>query len=87
MEPFNIFITSRAQKDLTSLTQNKEEIINGIVRLKTNPFPDGKHIKKLKGYEGLYRLRVGDYRIVFKREGKNIYVVSILTRQDFEKVY
>lgn len=87
MEPFNIFITSRAQKDLTSLTQNKEEIINGIVRLKTNSFPDGKHIKKLKGYEGLYRLRVGDYRIVFKREGKNIYVVSILTRQDFEKVY
>lgn len=75
MEPFNIFITSRAQKDLTSLTQNKEEIING------------KHIKTLKGYEGLYRLRIGDYRIVFKREGKNIYVVSILTRQDFEKVY
>lgn len=26
--------------------------------------PDSENVKKLKGYDGIYRLRVGDYRII-----------------------
>ncbi|MGQ3683476.1 MAG: type II toxin-antitoxin system RelE family toxin [Candidatus Loosdrechtia sp.] len=49
--------------------------------------PDGKHIKKLKGYEDLYRLRIGDYRIIFEWKGSQINIVIILSRQDFGKKY
>lgn len=49
--------------------------------------PNGKHIKKLKGYEDLYRLRVGEYRIVFKWKNLEINIVRVLTRQDFGKKY
>jgi len=37
----------------------KRRIKNGIEKL-----PDGD-VKKLQGYENLYRLRVGDLRIIF----------------------
>ena len=56
-------------------------------RLESNPMSDGKHIKKLKGYTDLYRLRVGDYRVVFEWKSENIIVVRVLTRQDFGKKY
>lgn len=62
-------------------------IINKCKRLEDNPVPDGKHIKKLKGYENLYRLRVGDYRVVFEWKNIEVNIVRILTRQDFGKKY
>jgi len=57
------------------------------LRLETNPHPDGKHIKKLKGYKDLYRLRIGDYRAVFEWKSNTVTVVRLLTRQDFGKKY
>ena len=47
----------------------------------------GKHIKKLKGYKVLYRLRVGDYRVVFEWKGEDVVIIRVLTRQDFGKRY
>ncbi|MCD6335971.1 MAG: type II toxin-antitoxin system RelE/ParE family toxin [Candidatus Latescibacteria bacterium] len=35
-----------------------------IKRLKTDPFPRG--VTKLSGTERLYRIRMGDYRIVYE---------------------
>lgn len=52
-----------------------------------NPFPDGKHVKKLKGYEEQYRLRVGDFRVVFQRSGSRIDVIDVLSKPDFQKAY
>jgi mRNA interferase RelE/StbE len=44
-----------------------DQILSSCLRLETNPHPDGKHIKKLKGYKkDIYRLRIGDYRAVFE---------------------
>jgi len=53
-----------------------------IHRLKENPRPHG--CKKLKGMTGLYRLRSGDYRIVyFIEENKvKILIVSVKHRKD-----
>ncbi len=47
-------------------------------QLKSNPF-FGPNIKKLKGgYESLYRYRIGDYRLFYKVEIKEV-IVFILT--------
>jgi mRNA interferase RelE/StbE len=55
------------------------------LRLESNPYPDGKHIKKLKGYKDIYRPRIGDYRAVFEWKRNAVTVVRLLTRQDFGK--
>jgi mRNA interferase RelE/StbE len=39
-------------------------IIKGVESLSTNPFPPG--IKKLHGSEHTYRLRIGDYRVIYE---------------------
>jgi mRNA-degrading endonuclease RelE of RelBE toxin-antitoxin system len=35
----------------------------------------------------LYRLRTGDYRVVFKRSGTRIDIVRVLSKPDFQKTY
>jgi len=45
--------------------------------------PDGD-VKKLKGYSNAYRLRVGDYRILFDMNGK-IEITNILPRGEAYK--
>lgn len=76
------------QKDLSDLPENEiDQILSFCLRLESNPHPDGKHIKKLKGYKGIYRLRIGDYRAVFEWKSNTVTVVRFLTRQDFGKRY
>lgn len=56
--------------------------------LADDPIPDGKRIKKLRGFkEVLYRLRAGDYRVVFLRSGTRIDIVRVLSKPDFQKAY
>jgi mRNA interferase RelE/StbE len=39
-------------------------------------------VKKLRGSKGEYRLRVGDYRVLFELEGKNIIVYTLGLRKN-----
>lgn len=54
-------------------------------RLMTEPHQYGKPLRKtLKGY---WKLRVGDYRIVFKIIGYEIYILGIIHRKKvYEKI-
>lgn len=84
-----IFLAKHAERDLDALTEKiHRQIVHDIQSLEANPFPDGKRIKKLKGFkEELYRLRAGDYRVIFTREQRNIYIARIIAKKDFKKVY
>ena len=85
---FELVYARHAQRQLEKLNpQTALRIVEGCERLKRNPFPDGKHVKKLKGYEELYRLRVGDFRVVFQRSGSRIDVIDVLSKPDFQKAY
>ena len=55
------------------------KIINYVYpQLRTNPFY-GPNIKKLKGdYSGIYRYRIGDYRLFYTVDPEK-YIVFILT--------
>jgi mRNA interferase RelE/StbE len=85
---FEVVFTEKARKDLSNLPEHEiEQILSSCLRLETNPHPHGKHIKKLKGYKDMYRLKAGDYRAVFEWKSRTVTVVRLLTRQDFGKKY
>ena len=68
-------------KDLRSLPKDvKGRAALSILELSTSPSPQG--VEKLKGYERLYRIRVGDYRIVYEIAGEDVTIVAVSHRKD-----
>jgi len=62
-----------------------EKFKDNIIReIKTDYKPD---IKKLKGYSDLLRMRVGDYRVIYKVDNNQIIVVSILMAGHRKDIY
>jgi mRNA interferase RelE/StbE len=55
-----------------------QRIIDRIRELSANPFP--RDSEKLAGSENFYRLRVGDYRIVYQVDNKNKTVIVYYVR-------
>jgi len=86
---FRVFLSEKAQDDLDKLPAKiADQILADCRRLADDPVPDGKRIKKLEGYkENLYRLRAGDYRVVFKRSGTRIDIARVLSKSDFQRAY
>lgn len=71
--------SKQAYKYLSKLDElNATRIKNSI-----NKLPYSKiNVKKIKGIENLYRLRVGDYRILFSHEYDIIKIEKIAPRGD-----
>ena len=86
---WEVFLSEKAREDLDSFPPKiVEQILTDCRRLAQDPIPDGKRIKKLKGFHApLYRLRVGDYRVVFQRKVARIDIVRVLSKSDFERAY
>lgn len=80
---YRIEIKKSAEKEIGSLPNNiKERVKKAILSLAKNPMPVGH--KKLKGRTNDYRVRVGDYRIVYqiKAEIILIYIIKVGHRKD-----
>ncbi|OLE91805.1 MAG: hypothetical protein AUF79_02240 [Crenarchaeota archaeon 13_1_20CM_2_51_8] len=73
-----VFLSRRAQKFLDAASPElRARLEMTISELFTTPYPSG--CKKLKGAPNAYRLRVGDYRILYviaKRDEIIIFKVS-----------
>jgi mRNA interferase RelE/StbE len=64
MASFRVFFRPSVAKDFRGLPRNvADRIVTAIHTLESSPFPRGA--VKLEGSEELYRLRVGDYRVVY----------------------
>ena len=80
---YRIIIPKLVQKQLDDLPQKqRKRLISAIRLLADEPRPSG--IKKLKGYDKTYRIRVGDYRVIYNIEDqeKLILVLSSIHRKD-----
>ncbi len=86
---YQVFLSNKAQQDLDRFSDKiTNQILADCARLTDNPIPDGKRIKKLQGFkDNLYRLRAGDYRVVFTRLRTRIDIVRVLSKPDFQKAY
>ena len=65
MEPFSIQWRNSTKKDIRSLPrQEVARVIEAVTELANDPLPHGS--QKLSGSERTYRIRVGDYRVIYE---------------------
>jgi len=77
----NINIRKSAIKDLNKIDyQYRQRIHAKILELKE--FPNTANVKKLTNFEPAYRLRVGDYRVLFDVFGDTIEIGRVLHRKE-----
>jgi mRNA interferase RelE/StbE len=73
---YQILVSKEARKFLQKLPKNLlGRISKAIDGLAGNPRPEG--CKKLEGYDNLYRIRVGDWRISYAIEDDRLIVLVI----------
>jgi mRNA interferase RelE/StbE len=76
-----IVISSRAEKQLTKLSKlNQIAVANKIRNIGSNSTVAGE--EKLRGFKDIYRVRISDYRIVYRKSGQQLYIVLIGHRRD-----
>ena len=86
MASYNVVITERAEKDIAAIANrnDRERIDRRIAKLAQDPRPVGS--KKLKGPYEHYRIRQGDYRILYSIQDE-IRIVSIVHVAHRKDVY
>ena len=71
--------------DIPQLNERMKKRIRKAIeeRLSTSPHRYGEPLRKtLKGY---WKLRVGDYRVVYKVERNEVWIFAIINRKDVYK--
>jgi mRNA interferase RelE/StbE len=82
---YKVKFTKGAKKQLRRLPLDVQERIQARVNdLKIEPRPDG--VKKLKGQENSYRIRIGDYRVVYEIED-DVLKVTVVKVKHRSEVY
>ncbi len=70
---YKIIIKKKAKKFIDKLpADERRRVVTAIEAL-----PDGEDIKRLKGHDGLFRLRVGNYRIIYTVDNGELVVYII----------
>lgn len=73
---YEIRLTKRVERQLAKLVPEVQLRLQiAIDALDENPRPDG--VKKLKGKDNQYRIRVGDYRIIYTIEDQILLIVVV----------
>lgn len=80
MGSFKIDIKRSFEKDINRLDRKLiPGIVEAIENLSQNPFSE--QTKKLKGAESTYRLRIGDYRLLYQIDLKDKRIIIYYVRQ------
>jgi len=67
--PYRVFIERNAEKNFKKTPKEiKKKIIAAVAELKNNPRP--LNVRKISDSESSYRIRIGDYRIIYEIDEK-----------------
>jgi mRNA interferase RelE/StbE len=83
MKPYEIEFSRESEKTLDHLdVKSAVRIVKAIKKLATQPKPIG--CRKLVGSDNDYRIRIGDYRVIYKIKSSvlMIFVIRIGHRKD-----
>ncbi|MEU1483209.1 type II toxin-antitoxin system RelE/ParE family toxin [Streptomyces sp. NPDC005752] len=74
--------TAHAQRQLRSIDrQDALRILTAITPLGDDPWREDADVKRLTVHDGLYRVRAGDYRVVYEVRDE-VLVVLVVQRSD-----
>ena len=73
---YEVEITPAAKRQIKKLTKSIQQlIVKRLEELVENPRPPG--VLKMEGEENLYRVRVGDYRIIYQVQDCMLLIVVV----------
>jgi len=76
MASYEIEVSRTAEKQLKKLPPvDQRRITRAIMALADAPFPRGS--RKLSGYEDVFRVRVGRYRILYSVSGRSLIIIVL----------
>jgi mRNA interferase RelE/StbE len=76
MAHYKIEVSATAERQLKKIRrEDKVRILRAILLLAGEPRPDG--CKKMSGYDDLYRIRIGNYRVIYEIDRKRIIIVIL----------
>jgi mRNA-degrading endonuclease RelE of RelBE toxin-antitoxin system len=78
-------MTDKIQKFFAKLSKKELDLIHGIISKIAEDDTGGLQVKKLEGYTNIFRVKRGDFRIIFIKEGSNSNIISVNRRS--EKTY
>ena len=82
---YNIEFSRKAERQFKALTnQIQKRLKPKIDALAQNPRPRG--VKKLEGEDELYRVRVGDYRVIYQVRD-DVLIVLVVSLGDRKEIY
>ena len=71
------FVKSAKKEFLALPTKVQNRIVDGLELLCVNPFSSALKTKKLKGADNLYRMRFGDYRVIYEIRKRELVVLIV----------
>jgi mRNA interferase RelE/StbE len=78
MPAYRIEFAKSATKEFDSLHEKiRTRILEALQLLASNPFSELLKFKKLRGADSLYRIRLGDYRVVYEIRSEKLVILVI----------
>jgi mRNA interferase RelE/StbE len=76
MAKYKLEISRTAEKQLKKLPKGDQvRVVTAILSLASTPFPPG--MRKLSGYDDVYRIRVGNYRILYSVSATALIIIIL----------
>ncbi len=76
MRGYEIEVSRTAEKQIGRLERaDQRRIVRAIVALAREPRPRGS--RKLQGYDDVFRIRVGTYRVIYSIEDRRLIIVIL----------
>ena len=83
--PYSVLLSPPAERQLRSFAPAiQKRLVKRMKSLQNDPRPSG--VTKLAGEDNLYRIREGDYRLIYTVQDKEL-IVLVVKIGDRKKVY
>lgn len=88
MRSIRLQLTESAADDLDLISEDqREKILKDVRILSSSSRSSQTNIKKLKGFKPpLYRLRSGDYRVLYQVLGDRVIIMRVINRRDLDRI-
>lgn len=79
-----VFLSPGAERDLKKMPpRERQRALKSCLDLRSDPLPLGKRVKQLRGFDPpLYRLRIGDYRAIYRVAEDGVVVLAVIHRSE-----